>query len=95
MLLKVSIGRYRNSRCPGRSGVRTHLALQALFGCAARTRSRRELALECWRLATGRGIFSDSREELTPVKMELAQRHPIMGRRSLALCQACSGPGHA
>jgi hypothetical protein len=51
----------------GRSGVRTHLAVQALLGCAAREASRRSLLRECWYLLAGRGPYAGSREELTPV----------------------------
>jgi hypothetical protein len=69
--------RYPTQPRDGRSGVRTHLALQALLGCAARTQSRRELALECWRLATRGGTYSDSQEELTPVKMDWPSAIPL------------------
>jgi biotin carboxylase len=77
LLLDISLQRNSPRLDDGRAGVRTHLALQALLGCAARTQSRRELAMECWRLATGRGIYSDSLEELTPVKMDWPSVIPL------------------
>src|SRR5690606_30689900 len=43
LLLQVTRGSSPEPLPPGRAGVRTHLALQALLGCAMRTRSRLEL----------------------------------------------------
>ena len=34
----------------GREGVRTHLAMQALLGCAARGGTRRDILREGWRI---------------------------------------------
>jgi hypothetical protein len=33
-----------------REGVRTHLAMQVLLGCASRGGTRRDVIVECWRL---------------------------------------------
>jgi predicted ATP-grasp superfamily ATP-dependent carboligase len=63
---------------PGsRESVRTHLAMQALLGCAARCGSRRNLVRECWRLLTGGGPYADSTEELTPVRLDWLSFVPL------------------
>jgi hypothetical protein len=61
----------------GRAGVRTHLAMQALLGCASRGGTRREFLGECWRLWTGRGPYADSTEELTPVRLDWISAVPL------------------
>ena len=48
-------------------GVRTHLAMQALLGCASRDGTRRDVVRECRRLLTASGPYAGSSEELTPV----------------------------
>ena len=70
LLLKVTTGAAAPPLAPGRRGVRSHLALQALLGCALRTRSRAALLRECWRLAAGTGPYRDSQEELTPLRWD-------------------------
>jgi predicted ATP-grasp superfamily ATP-dependent carboligase len=63
---------------PGsREGVRTHLAMQALLGCAVRFGSRRNLVRECWRLLTGGGPYAGSTEELTPVRLDWLSFVPL------------------
>ncbi|MDQ8732452.1 hypothetical protein [Bradyrhizobium sp. LHD-71] len=70
LLLQVSVAASPAELPPGQPGVRSHLALQALLGCALRTGSRLELARECGRLAMKRGIYQGSREELTPLRAD-------------------------
>jgi predicted ATP-grasp superfamily ATP-dependent carboligase len=70
LLLQVTRGASPEPLAPGRPGVRTHLALQALLGCAIRTRSRIELLRECRRLRTRTGIYEGSQEELTPLDVD-------------------------
>jgi predicted ATP-grasp superfamily ATP-dependent carboligase len=70
LLLQVTRGASLEPLPPGRAGVRTHLALQALLGCAMRTRSRLELLRECRRLLTRTGIYRGSEEELTPLRID-------------------------
>jgi len=70
LLLKVTTGAQPAPLAPGRPGVRSHLAIQALLGCALRTRSRPALMRECWRLATGSGPYRGSQEELTPLRWD-------------------------
>jgi hypothetical protein len=50
--------------------VRTHIALQALIGCAARDDSRWSVLRECGRLLVKRGSYAGSSEELTPVRAD-------------------------
>lgn len=70
LLLQVTRGASPEPLPAGRAGVRTHLALQALLGCAMRTRSRLELLRECRRLLTRTGIYRGSEEELTPLRID-------------------------
>ena len=77
LLLKVSLGETPPAVADGRAGVRTHLAMQALLGCAARGGTRREFLGECWRLFAGRGPYADSTEELTPVRLDWLSAAPL------------------
>jgi len=70
LLLRVSLGEHPRAAAPERDGVRTHIALQVLLGCAIRDGTRRDLLQECWRLACRRGRYARSREELTPVRWD-------------------------
>jgi predicted ATP-grasp superfamily ATP-dependent carboligase len=70
VLLQVSRGETAISAAGSNSGVRTHLALQALFGCAARDESRLSVLRECWKLLARRDPYAGSREELTPVTVD-------------------------
>jgi hypothetical protein len=78
LLLKVSIGAKKQPQPPGRPGVRTHLALQALLGCALRTRSRAALLRESWLLAARKGPYRGSQEELTPLRWDWASVVPTL-----------------
>jgi len=77
LLLQVSLGETPAAAAPGREGVRSHLAMQALFGCAARGGSRRDILRECRQLATGRGPYAGSTEELTPVALDWISAVPL------------------
>jgi predicted ATP-grasp superfamily ATP-dependent carboligase len=77
LLLKVSRGETPAAAPASRDGVRTHLALQALLGCASRG-TRREIIGECWRLLTGSGPYADSSEELTPVRLDWTGAVPLV-----------------
>jgi predicted ATP-grasp superfamily ATP-dependent carboligase len=70
LLLQVSRGETAASTAGSKAGVRTHLGLQALLGCAAREESRVSVLRECWRLLAKRGPYAGSREELTPVVID-------------------------
>jgi predicted ATP-grasp superfamily ATP-dependent carboligase len=77
LLLKVSQGETPAATSESRAGVRTHLAMQALLGCAARGGTRRDIMRECWRLATGSGSYAGTREELTPVRLDWLSAVPL------------------
>src|SRR6185312_16210524 len=77
LLLEISQGRSPADAGNGRDGVRTHLAMQALLGCAARGGSRRDLVRESWRMAAGRGPYAGSAEELTPLGFDWVGGVPV------------------
>jgi biotin carboxylase len=67
LLLQISRGETPAALPESRAGVRTHLAMQALLGCALRGGKRRDVIREGWRLWSGNAPYADSIEELTPV----------------------------
>jgi hypothetical protein len=77
LLLEVSLGKTPSAAPAGRGGVRTHLAMQALLGCAMRGGTRREIFRECIRVAARRGPYADSVEELTPVRRDWISAVPL------------------
>jgi predicted ATP-grasp superfamily ATP-dependent carboligase len=77
LLLRVSQGETPASLGESRGGVRTHLAMQALLGCAVRGGTRREVIGECWRLVTGSGPYAESTEELTPLWLDWISAVPL------------------
>jgi predicted ATP-grasp superfamily ATP-dependent carboligase len=77
LLLRVSQGKIPEPAPDSREGVRTHLAMQALLGCAARDGMRREIFRECVRLIAGHGPYADSVEELTPVRRDWLSAVPL------------------
>jgi predicted ATP-grasp superfamily ATP-dependent carboligase len=77
LLLRVSLGETPAAAAEGRADVRTHLAMQALLGCASRGGSRRDILRECWRLLVGGGPYADSTEELTPVRLDWISAVPL------------------
>jgi len=76
-LLEVSQGETPAAAAESRAGVRTHLAIQVLLGCALRGGTRRDLVRECWRLLVGSGPTADSTEELTPVRLDWLSAVPL------------------
>jgi biotin carboxylase len=87
LLLRVSLGETPAAMPESRAGVRTHLALQALLGCASRGGSRRDILRECWCLLVGSGAYADSTEELTPVRLDWISVVPL-AMTALALLAA-------
>jgi hypothetical protein len=77
LLLQLSQGETPSSLGESREGVRTHLAMQALLGCASRGGSRRDILRECWVLWTGGGPYAGSTEELTPVRLDWISVAPL------------------
>jgi hypothetical protein len=78
LLLQLSRGETPPALADSREGVRTHLAMQALLGCASRGGARRDLLRECWRLLTGAAPYADSTEELTPVVSDWISAVPLL-----------------
>jgi predicted ATP-grasp superfamily ATP-dependent carboligase len=77
LLLRISQGEMPAAAPESREGVRTHLALQALLGCASGGGTRRDIIRECWRLLTHGGPYADSIEELTPVRLDWISAVPL------------------
>src|SRR6185312_9077228 len=77
LLLEVSQGNAPAVAGQSRDGVRTHLAMQVLLGCASRGGTRRDIIRECWRLLAGGGPYADSAEELTPVRLDWISGVPL------------------
>jgi hypothetical protein len=77
LLLAVSLGESPKPLPPSRDGVRTHLAMQALLGCATRGGNRRDLVREAWHLANGSGAYAGSTEELTPLRRDWIGMLPL------------------
>jgi hypothetical protein len=85
LLLQLSRGETPLALGDSREGVRTHLAMQALLGCASRGGTRRDLLRECWRLLTGAAPYADSTEELTPVVSDWISVVPLLMTAMLLL----------
>ena len=77
LLLRVSQGKTPGPAPHSREGVRTHLAMQALLGCAARDGTRRQIFRECLRLIARRGPYTGSVEELTPLRRDWISAVPL------------------
>lgn len=85
ILVQVSFGKFPATAPEAPENLRTHLAMQALLGCAQQTGARRQLLMECWRLLTGRGPYRGSREELTPVASDWLSAIPLAATALLLL----------
>src|SRR5882757_5186958 len=77
LLLRVSQGETPEPAPDSREGVRTHLAMQALLGCATRDGTRRKVFRECMRVAGRRGPYAGSAEELTPLRRDWIGAVPL------------------
>jgi predicted ATP-grasp superfamily ATP-dependent carboligase len=78
LLVRISCGDTPPVVAKGREGVRTHLAMQALLGCALREPSRWKLLRECWRLLLKREPYAASREEITPLRWDWMSVFPAI-----------------
>ena len=85
LLLQVSRGETPEPLADSRTGVRTHLAMQALLGIAARGGTRADLLRECRRLWQGSAPYAGSREELTPVTCDRPSVVPLALTAALLL----------
>jgi predicted ATP-grasp superfamily ATP-dependent carboligase len=87
LLLRISLGETPAAAGESRADVRTHLAMQALLGCASASGARRDIWRECWRLLVGSGPYAGSTEELTPVRQDWISAVPL-GMLAVALLAA-------
>jgi predicted ATP-grasp superfamily ATP-dependent carboligase len=71
----------------GRAGLRSHLAIQALIGCAVAGASRRALLRECADLLLRRGAYAGSREELTPARLDRLSSLPAAATAVMLLAR--------
>jgi predicted ATP-grasp superfamily ATP-dependent carboligase len=78
LLVRVSLGEQPHGIARGEPGVRTHLSLQALLGCAQQSGSRLALIADCLRLLSGRGVYRESQEELTPWRYDKLSVIPVL-----------------
>ena len=78
LLIDVSRGTAPPPAAHSRAGIRTHLAMQALLGCAMRSGSRRDVLRELWLLVSRGGPYAGSREELTPLRLDWFSIVPLL-----------------
>jgi predicted ATP-grasp superfamily ATP-dependent carboligase len=78
LLLRVSLGEEPPAAPDDREGVRSHLAVQALLGCALRNAARRDLLREAWYLLSHREPYAGSFEELTPLRWDWPSAVPAV-----------------
>jgi predicted ATP-grasp superfamily ATP-dependent carboligase len=78
LLLDISQAKTPAVASDSRENVRTHLAMQALLGCAARVGTRRDVFRECMRLAAKSGPYAESMEEMTPVRRDWIGVVPVL-----------------
>ena len=95
LLLQVSCGEAPASLPESRAGVRTHLAMQALLGLAARGGGRGDLLRECFRLARGSKPYDRSQEEMTPVGTDWLSAVPLGLTAGLLLARPGAANGLA
>ena len=77
LLLRVSLGATPAALPDSREGVVTHLAMQALLGCASGGGTRRDIIAECRQLWAASGPYAGSTEELTPVRLDWVAALPL------------------
>lgn len=85
LLLRVSLGETPQPLPESRTGVRTHLAMQALLGHASRGGTRRDILVECSDLLKTAGPYNASTEELTPVQLDWLSALPLAMTAGLTL----------
>jgi hypothetical protein len=85
LLVRVSLDETVGDPPGGSADTRTHVALQALLGCAARGGTRRDVARQCRLLLTRRGPYAQSAEELTPARLDWPSVIPVLGLAAMLL----------
>ena len=87
-LIEVARSGTGTPRPPGCPGARTHQALLAILGVAARSGRRREILREVLRALTRSGDYRHSTEELTPVRWAGAGIDPVTAIPAVAAALA-------
>jgi hypothetical protein len=79
ILVRLSLGESFNDAGVrvGEPGVRSHSLLATLLGLAAANASRSRIAGEVVRAVAGRGVYSGSREDLTPLRSDPPSLLPL------------------
>ncbi|WP_234826981.1 hypothetical protein [Rhodopseudomonas palustris] len=91
LLLRLSLGEHPASPAPSRDGVRSHLGMQALLGCALRSGSRQDVMRECGRLMLRQPPYAGSAEELTQVGRDWFSAVPLAATAVILM----AAPGRA
>jgi predicted ATP-grasp superfamily ATP-dependent carboligase len=90
LLLRVSQGETPERLPESRAGVLTHLAMQALLGCGSRGGTRSDIVREGWQLMAASGPYAESREELTPVRLDWFSAVPLLTTAAFLLVSPTS-----
>ncbi|MEH2494644.1 hypothetical protein V1294_001123 [Bradyrhizobium sp. AZCC 1678] len=85
LLLQISLGETPAPLPESREGVLTHLAMQALLGCAARGGKRSDVVREIVRLCANSAPYAGSSEELTPMRSDWISAVPLAVTAALLL----------
>jgi hypothetical protein len=85
LLLQISLGETPAPLPESREGVLTHLAMQALLGCAARGGTRSDVVREIVRLCANSAPYAGSSEELTPMRSDWISAVPLAVTAALLL----------
>jgi hypothetical protein len=93
LLLAVSLGERPRPVPAGRTGTRSHLAIQALMGRALDGGSRRDIVREACDLFTRRGPYAGSIEELTPIAADWPSIIPLMVAAGVLLVRPRAAAG--
>jgi predicted ATP-grasp superfamily ATP-dependent carboligase len=77
VLVRLSLGERLPETLSYRSDVRSHMFMMALLGQAEQGGTRQNLLREIWQASLQRGTYRESREELTPFRIDLLSLLPI------------------
>jgi len=77
LLVRMALGERLAEQPPGRIGMKTHMGIQAVVMAATRGGARTEILRTIASLMFGSGIFRDSLESLTPVRVDPPSLAPL------------------
>jgi hypothetical protein len=75
--VRLSLGEQLPEILSSRSDVRSHMFMMALLGQAEQGGTRQNLLREIWQASLQRGMYRESREELTPLRTDLLSLLPL------------------